>query len=538
MKPSAMPSPRPNASPRQRARHWRRWVTGLCAASVLATSFVPPAFAQNRLPSLGDTASDTLSEGTERRLGERIMQEIRRDPDYLDDPVLLDYLNSLWQPLVKVAKERGDIGDELGTFAFEAFLVRDKSVNAFALPGGFVGVHLGLISMTATRDELASVLAHELTHVTQRHIARSMNVGARQSMIGLATMILGVIAASRSNSGDAANALITGGQAVAVQGQLNFSRDMEREADRIGFSLLSGAGFSPGGMAAMFEKLDYASRLNDSNSYPYLRSHPLNAERIGEARARLGTVPPAPAVSVLGHAAAQGRSRVLMDTRVDALRRWQSQDYNRTEASSAERLSAAYSSALASTLLRDWPQADAALQVAQTTVRGNPRGNLQAEREVQLLQAESMLARGNPDQAAALLQPYLKDGGELSRATMLLSGQVALAQPRDTEALKRSADRLQTWTALHGQDAGAWGQLGRTWQQLDMPLRGLRAEAESRAAVGDYNGALDRLRAAQQSAQTGKAASRGDFIDASIIDARIRDLEVRRQQQAQERFNG
>ncbi len=220
------------------------------------------------------------------------MREIRRDPDYLDDPVLLEYLQSIWQPLVEAARQRGDITpDIIAAFAFEAFLVRDRSVNAFALPGGYVGVHLGLINLTASADELASVLAHELTHVTQRHIARSVTTNQRQSLLALAGLILGVLAASKGNSPDAAQAAILGGQAAAVQGQLNFSRDMEREADRVGFSVLREAGFSPAGMARMFEKLDYANRLNDSGAYPYLRSHPLTTERIAEAQSRLGTGP-------------------------------------------------------------------------------------------------------------------------------------------------------------------------------------------------------------------------------------------------------
>jgi hypothetical protein len=128
-----------------------------------------------RLPALGESAAEDFGVGAERRLGEQIMGEIRRDPDYLDDPVLLEYLQSLWLPLVAAARQRGDVDVDTGNqFAWESFLVRDRSVNAFALPGGYVGVHLGLIAMTATRDELASVLAHELTHVTQRHIARGM----------------------------------------------------------------------------------------------------------------------------------------------------------------------------------------------------------------------------------------------------------------------------------------------------------------------------------------------------------------------------
>ncbi|MEO7246186.1 MAG: M48 family metalloprotease, partial [Rubrivivax sp.] len=188
------------------------------------------------LPSLGDSASDDFSVGEEKRVGEQIMREVVRDPQYLDDPVLLAYVQSLWQPLVTSARQLGQIGADTSTaFSWDVFLVRDGSVNAFALPGGHVGVHLGLIAMTTSADELASVLAHELSHVSQRHIARSIGSAKRIGMVGLAAMLLGVLVASRAGSADAAQAAVVGGQAALAQGQLNFSRDMEREADRIGF---------------------------------------------------------------------------------------------------------------------------------------------------------------------------------------------------------------------------------------------------------------------------------------------------------------
>ncbi|WP_309638985.1 M48 family metalloprotease, partial [Methylibium sp.] len=242
---------------------------------------------RNALPSLGDSASEDFSVANERRLGERIMRDIRRDPDYLDDPLLLDYLQQLWSRLLDAARARGDIPAELDErFAWEMFLLRDRTVNAFALPGGYVGVHLGLVVLTTGPEELASVLAHEISHVSQRHIARSFGASKTSTLVGLAGLILGVLAASRSP--EAASALITGGQAVAVQGQLNYSRVFEREADRVGFGVLTGAGYAPAGMASMFEKLQLASRLNDSQNFPYLRTHPLTSERIGEARSRLG----------------------------------------------------------------------------------------------------------------------------------------------------------------------------------------------------------------------------------------------------------
>ena len=137
------------------------------------------------------------------------MREIRRDPDYIDDPQLLDYLQSLWQPLVQAARVRGDIGvDTDKLFPYEPFLVRDRSVNAFALPGGFVGIHLGLMALTAAPDELASVLAHELSHITRRHIARSMTANSRSSTLGMAAMLLGLLVASRASSVDAAQAAV------------------------------------------------------------------------------------------------------------------------------------------------------------------------------------------------------------------------------------------------------------------------------------------------------------------------------------------
>jgi beta-barrel assembly-enhancing protease len=498
----------------------KRLLAGLCALSLLMQAALP-AVAQDRLPALGEATSDDLSVANERRLGDQIMRDIRRDPDYLDDPVLLEYLQSLWQPLVAAARERGDIAPDLEQrFAWEAFLVRDRSVNAFALPGGFVGVHLGLMALTNTRDELASVLAHELTHVTQRHIARGMVNSQRQSLIGLAGMILGMIAASRSNRVDGANAIFTGSQAVAVQGQLNFSRDLEREADRIGFGVLTKAGFAPGGMAAMFEKLDQSSRLNDSGGFPYLRTHPLNAERIGEARSRLGTAAPVAPVSVLAHTAAQARAKVMMDARVDALRRWQALEVPST-ASVSDKLMAAYASALASTLLRDWSRADSALQTTLGLVRGSPRSDATAERMVVFLQAQSLLARGDAARAAEVLKPYAKaDGAPSSRAAMLLSAQVALGL--DKAAQQRSAEEMQTWTTLYPNDATVWSQLGREWHQLGQELRALRAEAESRIAVGDLIGGVDRLRAGQKLARSNRNV---DFIEASVIDARLRDIE-------------
>ena len=173
-----------------------------------------PAHAQGGLPTLGDGSDLTSSE--ERRLGDRIIRELYRDPDYIDDPVIGEYVQGIWQPLMAAARARGELSPELDErFAWEVLLGRDRTVNAFALPGGYLGLHLGLIGVVGTRDELASVMAHELSHVTQRHISRLLTQQSRQTPLLLGAMVLGALAASK-NPG-ATQALVVGGQALAIQ---------------------------------------------------------------------------------------------------------------------------------------------------------------------------------------------------------------------------------------------------------------------------------------------------------------------------------
>ena len=238
-----------------------------------------PANAQNaglNLPRLGDVDSDELSPASERRLGQVVMQQLRRDDVIMEDTELTEWLNRFAAPLVATRNAAGR--------DFELFMVNDRSVNAFALPGGYIGVHTGLILSAQNESELASVLAHEIGHVTQRHIARQFGQQRQTTALIVASVLLAILAA-RANP-DAAVGALQLGDAAARGRILGFSRDAEREADRVGLDMLSEAGFDPLGSVGFFQKLQATTRIYESNAPSYLRTHPLTSERIADMQTR------------------------------------------------------------------------------------------------------------------------------------------------------------------------------------------------------------------------------------------------------------
>jgi predicted Zn-dependent protease len=486
-----------------------------------------PSSAQS-LPSLGDGADITLS--AERKLGDRIARELYRDPDFLEDPILDEYLQRIWQPLVKSAQARGELTPELmERFAWKILVGRDRSVNAFALPGGYLGVHLGLISVVSSRDELASVMAHELTHVTQRHIGRSMGEQARMTPWLIGAMILGVLAAGKSAQGaQGAQAMIVGGQALAVQSQLNFSRDMEREADRIGYGVMADAGFDTQGFVTMFGKLQQASSLNDNGSFPYLRSHPLSSERMADMQARqqLQTPRAANLNQDLVQAMMSARARVMSQPGVDTLRAWanESKDSSLTLQTPTKRMGILYGACLSFLQLRELPQARALLP----RIRQSADNNSQALRLIQLLEVE--LAFKEDNMHAALKSLTAMNHSE-NRTwprpelifTAMASARLQASFPHSETAttLAKAISGLQSLVIQNPQDAQAWQVLATALSAQGRPLASLRAEGEAQLARMDFGAAVDRLRAAQDAAKK-LTPQMGDHIEASIVDARLR----------------
>lgn len=547
----------PFLMPKLRTVHILKALTASVLIAIQAVSPLTSSAQAAGLPTLGDGAS-SLTTGEERRLGDSIVRELYRDPDYLDDPVLQEYVEGIWLHLQDAARKNGELSPELEErFAWTLLLGKDRQVNAFALPGGYMGVYLGLIGVVSSGDELASVIAHETSHITQRHIARMMAQQGKQTPLMLASMLLGALAATRSP--DAAMAIMMGGPAAVMQNQLNFSRAMESEADRMGYSLMSPAGFAPQGFVSMFGKLQQASRLNDNGSWPYLRSHPLTTQRIADMDSR---IPPgkraADPVPTLEHVMMSARARVISNPGVEVRRQWARlpRSGSFSSLSQFEQVAQLYAATLSAMYLRDWPLAREMAQRLLAATAGNAPANIQAK----WLNAELEFKADNPQAALAALPlqfgnapeaaPRGPASGNLagprevgprevgpreagpSLATIDVVERVAPRRPQlllKTEILLRlnqagsMASPLQTWVTDHPRDGSAWQTLARVWRSQGQEMRALRAEAEAQVAHYDYAAAVDRFKAAQDLAR--KAGAGADYFEASIIDTRLRAVE-------------
>jgi predicted Zn-dependent protease len=243
---------------------------------------VPAARAQapgSELPDIGTPASTTLSLADEYKIGLMIVRQLREAGQIIEDPEINEYLQSVGMRLSSQAHE--------GAHRFTFFAVRDSAINAFALPGGFIGVNAGLVTATRSESELAGVLAHEIAHVTQRHIARSLQNAGRANMASMAGMLAAIlIGATTGVPADAVLGGVTAAQGLAVQSQINYTRSNEAEADRVGIGVLAAAGFDPVGMPEFFGTMQQRAGGAGRNVPEMLRTHPVTSERIAETRDR------------------------------------------------------------------------------------------------------------------------------------------------------------------------------------------------------------------------------------------------------------
>ncbi|MGA0004505.1 MAG: M48 family metalloprotease [Burkholderiaceae bacterium] len=503
-------------------------------AALLLMSFVCNASAQTRvgteqLPQLGEADADGLSLAAERRLGRQVFQEFLRAGVVADDPELEDYLVSQSARLLQAALEQGHLqpGQSIEPAEFRFFAVRDPAINAFALPGGYIGIHTGLMAQSQSESELMSVLAHEIGHVSQRHISRQFGQRRQSSAVMIAAALLAAMAASSSS--DAAMGIMSLGQTVAVQDQLAFSREAEREADRVGLGLLKEAGFDPQAMASLFQKLLRAGEFYESAAPNWVRSHPLTSERIADVQTRLSQMNGSnssalsqpdskqPAQDTLEFRWLRARIGSLSDRSVDGLAKSQlrlQKAFEQAQAKAVEQSALAYAMAWVSAGQRRHQEALSRLDQAEALAR-KANAHEWANPLLTTARLEVLLAAGDLPKAYETLQPAL---GAMNPS--ISQRQLARLSIRIVEGLGRHDQALafaQSYTSRWPDDLQGWALQAQVASSASQQTLAHWATAERYRRAGALNAALEQLRLARK-------ANDADFTVMSMIDARLASL--------------
>ncbi|SDQ83117.1 Putative Zn-dependent protease, contains TPR repeats [Paraburkholderia fungorum] len=471
--------------------------------------------ATQQLPDLGSGGAGTLTPQAERKLGERVMRDVRRDPDYLDDWLVRDYLNSVAAKLAAAASAL-----YIGGYRpdFDLFAVRDTQINAFSLPGGFIGVNTGLIVTTQTESELASVLGHEMGHVLQRHISRMITAGEHSTYAALAGMLFAVLAGVLAHSGDLGSAIALGSEAYAVDNQLRFSRSAEQEADRVGFLLLAGAGYDPYAMSAFFGRLDRAA-MSDMGVPAYARTHPLTGERIADMEDRARRAAYRQPHQSPEYGFVRARARLLQDRSrseyADEISRMRTEIDDRTALNIAANW---YGIAFGQMLLERYDDAAASLATSRATFAGGERSEGEPARSspsLDVLAADIARRAGHADEAARLAE-FAQQRWPQSNAAIDMHIRTLLT-------LKRYADAqvlAQKETRAHPDQPAWWLYLAQASAGSGDALTQHRAMAEKFALEGAWPSAIRQLKDARDLKTIA-------YYDLATVDARLHEMESR-----------
>ena len=442
------------------------------------------------LPDLGEVSRQYFSDQEEQTMGRAIMRDVYADPGYLDDPEIETYLNQLGYKLVSVSTRNQR--------EFNFFVVNDPSINAFAMPGGNIGVHTGLLLAAQGESELASVVAHEIAHVTQDHIARMVASQSQSYWPTMAALALALLAA-RSNP-NVAGAAIASTQAYSIQNQLNYSRDYEREADRLGYEMLTRGGYDPRGMSEFFNRLQRANRFYDSSAPAYLRTHPLTSDRIADMQARSEDAPYQQVENSLDFHLVRARLRAQEDSPADAVRA--ARNVLKEKRYSNE-TAARYGLATALVRARQFKEAETEVQ---KLLSGKPVHPM-----IQQLAARGALDAGHHGLA---LQRYQAGSEAHPGYRPLQYGHIGalLSAGRSNDALTQVDKQL----ALYPLDRRLWRLAAQTHAQLGHRLLSHRAQAEADALSGNLIAAIEQI-------SLGIKAGDGSFHEISAAESRRRE---------------
>ena len=447
------------------------------------------------LPDLGDASAVTLSETQERTIGNRIMREVRVDPQVVQDPDVTDYITSLGERLLGVA--------DTGKRELSFFVVQDEVVNAFALIGGHIGMNSGLILLTQNESELAGVMAHEISHILQRHQARMIHGQRGAQWTSLAALAVAILASrgNNSQSGQVTEAAVASAGALSMQSQIDYTRDHEREADRVGLTLLERAGFDPRGMVTFFERMLRSNRLNELKGAPsYLRTHPLTTERIADIQDRVQKSNTRLVPDSFEYRMARARLRAAAGTPNEAVTFFRNLLADQTVLRPREDV---FGLALALRRTRDFDGAWKTLAPLRAG-GGHP--------SFELLAAQLLADQGRNAEAIEIYRAALK-ASPRNRALVYGHLNLLLETGRNKEVLADLEERLgsvQDDATLYEIQARAFGATGQRVAQH-------RAQAEAYFRRGNLSAAVDQLEIAVR--------DRGsDFYQLSSAESRLREL--------------
>ncbi len=469
---------------------WRRWRRRSLTILVATATAAASAQDLNRLPELGDSSASVISSVEEQKLGREFMRDARRSLTFIEDPELHDYLNHLGQRLA--ANSDG------GSVDFSFYLVKDPALNAFAVPGGHISIHTGLILATGHESELASVLAHEVAHITQRHLPRMLAAVKSQTIPMTAAIIAAILL-----GGQVGQAALAATNASLIERQLKYSRDFEREADAIGIRALARSGFDPRSMPQFFERMQQWARAQESNAPEFLRTHPLTTDRIAESISRAERYPPPERSNEDRFLHMRAKIRALYDGEPERAATYFAsalEDKDNTNAS-ADR----YGYALA---LMASSQYDRARRQIQSLVASEPRNP-----SYRIAQAEIEMSAGDHDRALELYSAARQEYANVVvfqhyiAAALLQSGRHQEAK----ELIRQVMLKSQPEPKLYAMLARAEGELRN-------PLAAHQALAEYHYLTGNPREALRQLRLARTYA--GKS-----FYASASIDARTAEIE-------------
>jgi len=443
------------------------------------------------LPELGDVSATVLSPLQEQVIANQIMRDVMSSGDVVSDVEITDYVQNLGYRLVANGPDRRQ--------SFNFFVVQDNTINAFALPGGVVGVHTGLILAANSESEMASVLAHEIGHVVQHHMARMLAQQKRDSIINIASLALAVLAA-RANP-ELGNGAMAAAAAGGVQKQLDYTRENEREADRVGLQILDSAGFDTRAMPEFFNTLLKSSRFVDGTAPSFLRTHPLTTERIADVKGRVENMPHRQVADSIEFHYMRAKLRAAYGPAQNAI------DYfegNLRERRFSNEAAEHYGLALAYMRKNDLDGASKQLDWLRKNTSRHPY--------IETLAAKIEVARNKPEQAA---KQYAAALAMFPGHRALIYGYAEhfLATNQNDKALKLISEKQQQYP----DDANLYELQSRAYTAQGKDL--LRHQAQGEAYLRRYD-----LQKAIEQMDLAVKAGDGDFYQVSIVEARLNQL--------------